>query len=97
MSLGACSGIDVVLILNKQKQAFTDFKIDMNSKREDIKDEAAIFTDIHMEYQLTGEVEHDKAKRAVELSVTKYCSAYKIIASSAQITYSIKVNGAEVK
>ena len=50
------------------------------------------FTDIHMVYRLFGDnIDPEKAKRAIELSQTKYCS----VAGSldANITYELIING----
>ena len=53
----------------------------------------ALFTRIHAHYILTGALDHDKVRRAVDLSLNKYCSVAKIIEKTAQITASFSING----
>ncbi len=89
MGLGSCSAIDVVLILKKMKQDLTDMKIDVKGeRREEIP---RIFTKIHVHYILFGNVEEDKAKRAIELSMEKYCSVTAMLEKVAEITHSFEI------
>ncbi len=96
MSLGGCSGIDVVNILKKQKQNFTDLQISIDGDRESDKT-PSLFEDIRIHFQFQGAVEPAKARRAVALSVEKYCSAAATLAQSATITFRVSVNGEEVE
>ena len=91
MGLGGCTAIDVVMILEKQKQVIDDFdiKIDADRKKEG---DASLFSQINIEYILKGQVDEDKLKRAIELSLNKYCSAAKTLEKTAEITYTYKVN-----
>ena len=91
MGLGGCSGIDVVNILNKQKQSISDFQMKITAER-NIKDgDAALFSDIHIEFILKGKIEEDKLKKAIELSLEKYCSAAKTLEKTAKIISSYKL------
>lgn len=91
MGLGGCTGIDVVMILEKQKQEITDFdmKIDADRKKEG---DYSLFSNIHIEYLIKGTIDEDKLVRAIELSLQKYCSAAKTLEKTAKITYSYKIN-----
>ncbi|MBI3883035.1 MAG: OsmC family protein [Sphingobacteriales bacterium] len=73
MSLGSCSGIDVVSILKKQRQEVKGFSISVEGEREEGKI-PSLWTKVHMIFTLSGTIDEDKAKRACDLSVTKYCS-----------------------
>src|SRR5260221_7507569 len=73
MGLGGCSGIDIVSILKKQKQTVEGFRILIDGERETGK-EATRWKEIRMIFELKGSIEPEKAKRACELSVEKYCS-----------------------
>jgi putative redox protein len=91
MAMGGCSAIDVVLILKKQKQEITDFTISIDGEREQGK-EPSLWKTIHAHFKLKGKVEKEKAQRAVELSVEKYCSvAATLRAAGAAITYEVTV------
>ena len=90
-AIGGCSSIDIVNILKKQKQNIKSFEIKVDANREQGK-EPSLFTNIHVSYFLTGEIDLDKAKHAADLSIEKYCSVAKILEKTATITYSVKVN-----
>ncbi|MFI5163716.1 MAG: OsmC family protein [Bacteroidia bacterium] len=93
MALAGCSSIDIVNILNKQRQKIDDFQVDVDGIQEDLKDEAKVFTDIKINFQLKGTIDPEKAKRAVELSMNKYCSVEKTLRlAGAKIDYKISIN-----
>jgi putative redox protein len=73
MSLGACSGIDIVSILKKQRQEIKDFKILIEGEREKDK-EPSLWKHINVVFQFSGNVDEEKAKKACALSIDKYCS-----------------------
>src|SRR4051812_48516064 len=73
MGLAGCSAIDVISILKKQRQDVTDYKMVVNGEREAGK-EPSLWEDIEIEFHLYGDIDEDKAARAVELSLSKYCS-----------------------
>lgn len=85
MGLGGCSGIDIINMLSKMKQTVDEFSISINGDREQGV-EPSLFEKIHIHFQLTGNLEHDKVKRAVELSLGKYCSVAKTLEKTAEIT-----------
>ena len=90
MGLASCSAIDVVLILNKQKQVIDDFRMSVEGLREN----GTIpnpFQKIHITYKLTGTLDPARVKRAVDLSMDKYCSATAQLRPTATITYSIEI------
>jgi putative redox protein len=73
MGLGGCSGIDILSILKKQRQNVTGFRMRIEGEREPGKD-PSLWKDIELVFELKGEVERDKAEKAVALSLEKYCS-----------------------
>ena len=73
MGLAGCSAIDVIMILKKQRQEVRDYKMVVNGDREAGK-EPSLWKNITIEFHIYGNVDEDKAKKAVELSITKYCS-----------------------
>jgi putative redox protein len=92
MGLGGCSAIDVVLILKKQKQVIEDFQISIDAEREKDK-EPALWETIKIHFKLKGKIEKEKAERAVQLSMDKYCSVSRTLEiAGAKITYKVSVN-----
>lgn len=73
MGLAGCSGIDVISILTKQRQEVRDYKTIVKGERETGK-EPTLWKNIFLEFHIYGNVDEDKAKRAAELSMDKYCS-----------------------
>jgi len=73
MGLAGCSAIDVISILKKQKQQVVDYKMKVNGERE-AGIEPSLWKFIEVEFHIYGNVDEDKANRAVELSMNKYCS-----------------------
>ncbi|QQL50901.1 OsmC family protein [Mucilaginibacter ginkgonis] len=73
MGLGGCAGIDVISILKKQRQKVDDYKMTISGDREPGK-EPSLWKDITVEFHLYGTVDEDKAHRAVDLAMSKYCS-----------------------
>ena len=73
MGLGGCSAIDVIMILKKQRQDVRDYKMIIKGDRE-VGKEPSLWKTITIEFHIYGNVNEDKAKKAVELSLNKYCS-----------------------
>ncbi|HEY4153908.1 MAG TPA: OsmC family protein [Puia sp.] len=73
IGLGGCSGIDIVSILKKQKQTVEGFRISIDGEREQGK-EATRWKQIQIVFELKGNIDPEKAKRACALSIDKYCS-----------------------
>lgn len=93
MSLGGCSGIDIQLILKKQRQTADSLEITITSERQ--KDMTpSLFEDIHVLFTVTGDLDESKLIKAVDLSMQKYCSVAKILEKSSTIHYTIELNGA---
>lgn len=90
MGLAGCSAIDVILILKKQKQVIDDFRLKVDGMREKGATPAP-FKKIHITYLLKGQLDADKVKRAIDLSMDKYCSATAQLRPSAEITYSFEI------
>jgi len=92
MGLGGCSGIDIVSILKKQRQTVEGFRMLIDGDREKGK-EPSLWTDIHVIFELKGDIDPDKAYKACALSIDKYCSvAATLRGSGSNITWEVKVN-----
>ena len=91
MALGSCSSLDIISILRKQKQEIDDLDIELEAKRRE-NEIPAIFEEMHITFKLRGNLNEEKVKRAVELSVEKYCSVYEMLKQVAKITYSCEIN-----
>ena len=81
MGLGGCSAIDIVTILKKQRQHIEDFAIKITGERESGK-EPSLWKEVSIQFILTGNITSEKAERAVELSMHKYCSVAETLRAS---------------
>lgn len=91
MGLGGCSGIDIVSILKKQRQAVEGFRMIIDGEREKGK-EATKWEKVHIIFELKGRIDQDKAKKACELSMDKYCSvAATLREAHCKITWELRI------
>ncbi len=90
--IGSCSAIDIIEISRKQKQDLADIQVQVQAERQ-ADQVPSLFSKIHLHYQLFGEnLDEEKAQKAIQLSVEKYCSVARILEKTAQITYSFELN-----
>ena len=90
MGTGACSAIDVVLILRKARQAIEDCVVELEAER--AESEPKVFTRIRMHYVVTGKgLNPAQVERAINLSKDKYCSASAMLAKTAEITADFEI------
>ena len=91
MGLASCSAIDIILILQKQKQVIEDFRMTVDGLRP-AGVIPAPFQKIHVMYTLRGQLDEGRVKRAIDLSMDKYCSATAQFRPTTEITYSFELN-----
>lgn len=91
IGLAGCTGMDVISILQKMKQDVTSFEVKVHADR--VNQHPKIFSDINIEYILTGNNLDPKAvEKAVQLSEEKYCPGQAILSKTANITHLITIN-----
>ena len=95
MGMGGCSGIDIVMILKKQRQSIDSFSMKIEGEREKGK-EPSLWENVKVVFELTGNIDPDKAQRACELSMKKYCSVTETLRrGGTNITWEVRVNGTQ--
>lgn len=93
MGLGGCTGIDVVMMLQKMGQAIQDVQIEVASQR--AEEVPKVFTKIHVHFIVIGhDLNEKKVKRAVDLSADKYCSVSKMLEASVQMSHGFEIREA---
>jgi putative redox protein len=95
MAAGACTAMDVIDILRKKRQEVTGFEVNVAGPR--ASEHPMVFTEINLEYVVRGRNLDPKAvERAIELSLTKYCSVNTMLQNSgAKITSRYRIEEAE--
>jgi len=90
VGLCGCTGMDVISILQKKRQAFTGLKVEATAQR--AEEHPRVYTRIHLEFVVTGEgVDPAAVERSIELSQTKYCPASAMLGEVAEITSSYRI------
>jgi putative redox protein len=88
LAAASCSGSDVVVILRKMQVKLRVLRIDVAGVRRD--EEPRRYVAIHFDYHLAGEgLDESKARRAVDLSIQKYCSVIHSLAPDIRITHAL--------
>lgn len=90
LSVGSCSSVDVVSILQKARQPVVDCEVEITAERVDAV--PAVFNKIHLHFIVRGDMVADShVERAVKLSADKYCSVSIMLGASVTVTHSFNV------
>lgn len=88
--LSGCSGIDVVLILEKMRVPFSNLEIDAETEQTDT--DPKVFKDILLRFKVTTAPENkDKVQKAIELSLEKYCGVSAMLRKNSKIDYILEI------
>jgi putative redox protein len=90
VSLGSCTGMDVISILRKKRQDVTGYRIEVSGARRG--EYPRVFTEIDVRHVLWGnDLSESAVSRAIELSESTYCPAYAMLSKAARITSSFEL------
>ena len=94
--LVGCTGMDVASILGKMQIECDKLEVSAETEYTDVHPK--VFKNILMKYFIEGDPKLDiaKIKRAVELSMTKYCGVTEMLKKNSDIEYIIYLNGEEI-
>lgn len=94
ISLGGCTGADVVGILEKKRQKVTSYEIEVRGERR--AEHPRIYTNIEVIHRFRGHKLDPKAvAHAIELSETKYCSVSAMLKAAATVTARFEITEEE--
>ena len=86
--LAGCSGLDVASLIKKMKLEVDDFKIETIASLTD--EHPKYYDSVVVEYHFTGaNLNEDKLKKAVDLSVEKYCGVMEMFRKFAKLDIKI--------
>lgn len=89
--LAGCTGIDVVDILEKMRVPFANLQIDAEAEQTD--EHPRVFKSISLTYRITtGEENREKVKKAIDLSLEKYCGVAAMLKKNSRIEYEIVIS-----
>lgn len=87
-SLAGCSGLDVVSVLKKMKAEVDDFKMEVHGELTD--EHPKYYHKVSLDYHFYGsDLNESKIKKAVDLSIEKYCGVMEMFRQFADVTTSI--------
>ena len=88
LAAAGCSGADVVSILDKMRAGLTSCRIEATGTRRE--DHPRRYTDIRFTFHLAGlALDETRARRAIDLSLEKYCSVVHSLAPDIVISYDL--------
>lgn len=95
LGMGGCSSDDILLILKKRKNEVSDFRCEVTGTRAETDPKTLTYANIH--YIINGKVDKDSARKAIDLSLSKYCSV-SILAKrgGTDLRYSLTLNGKKI-
>lgn len=74
LGIGGCSSFDVIDILSKGRQIVSNCEVNIQADRVDAV--PSVFSKIRLDFKVSGDALNEHlVKRAIKLSVEKYCSA----------------------
>jgi putative redox protein len=77
-----------VMILEKMRVTLRDLRIEASGVRRE--EQPRRYTAIHLQYHMGGEgLDEAKARRAIDLSIGKYCSVVHSLAPDIQVTHGL--------
>jgi putative redox protein len=86
VAAASCTGSDVVDILAKMRVALHELRIEIAGDRPE--EHPRRYTAIRIDFHLRGDgLDEDKAGRAIDLSIQKYCSVLHSLAPDISITH----------
>jgi putative redox protein len=88
-SVGACTAIDVVDILQKGRQEIRGMHVEVGAERRSETPRAV--TSLFMKFRIEGNVDLPRAQRAVDLSLEKYCSVFHSLRMDVSIDTEVEV------
>jgi putative redox protein len=89
--LGACSGVDVLAILEKMRFRLDAFVVDLRAPRRE--EHPRIWTEVFLRYEVVSpDATAEGVRRAVSLSLTRYCSASAMVGVGVPIHAEIRLN-----
>lgn len=89
-SLGSCTAMDVVTILRKKQQDVSGFEVRLHIDR--AADHPRVFTRAVLTYEVRGEnVDEVAVRRAIALSVMKYCPANAMLSRLFSMEYRYRI------
>lgn len=88
--LGGCTGMDAISILRKKRQQVDSLEINLTGTK--AEKEPMRYVDVQIEFVITGKgIDEDAVKRAISLSMEKYCSVKATLEQETKIGFTHRI------
>jgi len=89
-ALAGCTSMDVGPILRKKRQAVAGYRISVTGEKADAHPQ--VYTAIVVEHLVSGEVDPEALRRAIELSATAYCPVSAMLSRAVRIEHRYRLS-----
>lgn len=89
MALGACTATDIVIILEKKRQALAGLEVVCSGER--AVDPPRVWVKLEVLFKVRGKVDDTAMKHAMDLTAEKYCSVAAMLRKTAQFTWRYEI------
>ena len=84
-ALAGCTSMDVCSILRKKRQPAATYHVAVSGEKADAQPQ--VYTSIVVEHRVSGAVEPEALRRAIELSATTYCPVSAMLSRTVRIEH----------
>ncbi len=96
LAMGACSSDDVLNILKKMRKNVENYRCEVTAEKRDTDPKMLKYGEIH--YIFEGDMDPDSVKKAINLSLEKYCSVSITIKNAGiPVSYYYTINGEDYR
>ena len=85
IALGGCTGMDTISILRKMQTVPTEFSIELEDER--ATEHPKVLTHLRLVYRFKGDLPEENVKKAIELSMNRYCPITNMINKVAEVNW----------
>lgn len=90
VALGSCTGMDVISILHKKRQAVTHYSVNVHANR--TPEHPRVYTHIMVEHVVAGQdIDPRAVARSLQLSITKYCPVHALLSRATHVEHVYRV------
>ncbi|MGD9489827.1 MAG: OsmC family protein [Calditrichaceae bacterium] len=94
LSLAGCTGSDVVAILDKMREPYTRFEVDIDADQ--TEEHPKVYSRIEVIYKIWGEgLKEANLQKAINLSKDRYCGVSAMLKDAVDIIHTYKINPEE--
>jgi putative redox protein len=96
LAMGGCTSDDVLNILIKMKKQIKSYRCEVSGEKRDTHPKILKYAEIH--YIFEGDIDSESAKKAIDLSLEKYCSvSLTVKGAGIPVSYYYTINGKDYR